>query len=188
MNSQLIVSELLTDEQTAAWTTEQDRREAAAFASARRRAELLTWRAMVRRAIGREVSIGYNPIGAPILHDSPLRISVSHCTDRVAVCICENPCGVDIERADRNFLRALPRYLSDEEQGLCADPRWPGVAWCAKETLYKYAGEQGLDLLEDLHLLSVDLATGTLTGQIKNGEPIRLSVDLDDQHLLVSIR
>ena len=83
--------------------------------------------------------------------------------------------------------RAGSRYLTPEEEALSDDPLLPGIVWCAKETLYKYAGRRELDFRRDLHVVRLDLAAGTLAGRIGNGEPVRLSVSLDEGFILVYI-
>lgn len=147
----LIVEAPLPIEEAARWATDEERAAVRDFGDARKR-EYLAWRAIVRRTIGRDALIAYNSVGAPILTNYPFRITVSHCQGRIAVGISDRPCAVDIERIGRNFRRILSRYLSLKEQQLSAHPLFPAIAWCAKETLYKYAGRQGLDLLDDLHI------------------------------------
>ncbi len=147
----LYIEAPLPIEEAARWATDDERAAASHFADARKR-EYLAWRAIVRRAIGRDALIAYNSVGAPTLTNYPFRITVSHCRGRIAVGISDRPCAVDIERIDRNFQRILSRYLSPEEQRLSAHPLFPAIAWCAKETLYKYAGRQGFDLRDDLHI------------------------------------
>lgn len=137
--------------EAARWATDDERATAHGFGDARKR-EYLAWRAIVRRTIGRDAAIAYNSVGAPILTNYPFRITVSHCQGRIAVGISDRPCAVDIERIGRNFQRILSRYLTPEEERLSAHPLFPAIAWCAKETLYKYAGRTGLDLLDDLHI------------------------------------
>lgn len=44
-----------------------------------------------------------------------------------------------------------------------------------------------LDFRRDLHVVRLDLAAGTLAGRIGNGEPVRLSVSLDEGFILVYI-
>ena len=58
----------LTAEESARWTTSEERAAAAGFVSERRRAEFLTWRAVVRRELGDDVGIAYDALGAPVLH------------------------------------------------------------------------------------------------------------------------
>lgn len=138
-------------DEAAAWATDAELTAARSFAPARAQ-EFLAWRAIVRRETGRDTAIAYNAAGAPILPHLPLHIAVSHCPGRVAVAISDRPCALDIERVDRNFRRILPRYLSPTEQAISDDPHFPAIAWCAKETLYKYAGVPGCDLLHDLRI------------------------------------
>ncbi len=147
----LIVEAPLPIEAAAQWATDEERAAVRDFGDARKR-EYLAWRAIVRRTIGHDAMIAYNPVGAPILTNYPFHITVSHCQGRIAMGISDRPCAVDIERIDRNFRRIRSRYLTPEEQRLSAHPLFPAIAWCAKETLYKYAGRQGLDLLDDLHI------------------------------------
>lgn len=170
----------------AAWVTPAELADADAFGSERRKEEFLTWRAIVRRELGADVSISYNAVGAPVV-DWDVHISVAHCRGRVAVCFSEQPCAVDIEPEDRDFGAAAARCMTGDELALSADPRLAAALWCSKETLYKYAGEQGLDLLRDLRIEQADLAAGYLRGRIKNGEPVGLSVSFDDGYVVVYI-
>ena len=177
----------LTAEESARWATSEERAAAAGFVSERRRAEFLTWRAVVRRELGDDVGIAYDALGAPVLTNRAVHISVAHCAGRIAVCASPERCAVDIEPATRDFRRAASRYLTPEEEALSDDPLLPGIVWCAKETLYKYAGRRELDFRRDLHVVRLDLAAGTLAGRIGNGEPVRLSVSLDEGFILVYI-
>lgn len=177
----------MTAEQTALWTTPEERAYAATFGSERRRVEYLTWRTIVRRELGADVEIGYNDVGAPILINRNIHISVSHCNLRIAVCASANPCAVDIESETRNFSRAASRYMTLTEQSLSDDPLLSGVVWCAKEALYKYAGRRNLDIQHDLRIEQLDLTAGKLVGRIENGEPVELSVCRRDGCLVVYI-
>ncbi len=185
MTPQWIVGELLSEEEAAKRVTPYDLNEATRFVTARRRSEFLSWRALARTALGTEVKLDYNTVGAPIVVNRPLFISVSHCSDRVAILLSNHPCGIDIERTDRNFTRASSRFLTPEEAAMSADPRWIGVVWCAKEALYKYSGRDGLDLLHDIRLHTADLITGQLAGRICGGDPVALAVHFTDTHTLV---
>lgn len=155
----LFVEPPLPPEEAARWATDDERATARSFGDARKR-EYLAWRAIVRRTIGRDAIIAYNAVGAPILTNYPFRITVSHCQGRIAVGISDRPCAVDVERVDRNFRHILSRYLTPEEQRLSAHPLFPAIAWCAKETLYKYAGEQKFGLLDDLHIDGISFSDG----------------------------
>ena len=201
----LIVEPPLAFDEAAEWATDDERAIAGGFAPARAR-EYLAWRAIVRREIGRDAAIAYNAAGAPMLTNYPLYLSVSLCRERaadsrnpsdssgrVAVAISDAPCAVDIEPITRNFRRAMPRYLSTAEQQLSDNPLFPAVAWCAKETLFKYAASttgRSLDLLRDLHIdriqfpestscstpcgIPENIPCGTLFVDILNEKPIIL--------------
>ena len=183
--ARLRVVELMTLEEAAVWTTEREQREAAAFPSEERRREYLSWRAVVRQELGREVEIAYNELGAPILVGRAKHLAVSHGAGRVAVLIAEQRCGIDIECWGRNFRRAVDRFLTDEERALASDEKFWAVAWCAKETLYKAAAEPGLVIRDQLRILSYH--NDHLTAQIKDGEVITLSVSCEEDYLLVSV-
>ena len=169
------------------WIAADERAAADAFGSERRRREYLTWRAVVRRALGPDVRIGYDANGAPQLLDLSLHLSVSHCAGLVAVALSDAPCAVDAESAGRDFSRVCSRYLTPSEASLSSDPLWPAVAWCAKETLYKYARRCELDLCRDLRLLEADLAGGRIVGRIGDGAPLPMRIDRMEEVLVVSL-
>lgn len=170
----LLLSRPLSDAAIMTWTTPDERAQAAAFAPARR-TEWLSWRALVRRELApAPVRFGYDSVGAPFVEDSPLRLSVSHCEGSIAVALSDTPCAVDIESLDRHFDRVVSRYMTAEERALSVDPFWPALVWCAKETLYKFAGRRELDLLHDLRIEAVDFFAATLVGRIGGGAALTL--------------
>lgn len=183
----LLTGPLLDAGETGPWVTASEWAAAAAFGSARRRAEYLTWRTMVRRELGRCVEITYDAAGAPCLADGSAFLSVSHCPQRVAVCISDAPCAVDVESEERDFGRVADRYMTSSERALSAEPWWPAAVWCAKETLYKYARRRELDLLRDLHVLSLDAEAGRIVGSIAGGAPLSLSMRREEGCMLVCI-
>ena len=183
----LIIEAPWPEGEAAAWATAEERAAAAAFGSERRRREYLTWRALVRRELGRDVRIAYDAVGAPVLENRPEYLSVSHCDGRVAVCLSLRRCAVDIEPVTRNFGRVLSRYMTPEEQALADDPLLPAAVWCAKETLYKYAGRRELDLLRDLRIAEADLAPGCLAGRIAGGAPVAMRLLCRDGYLATFI-
>ena len=187
MNKALFIEPPMPEAEAAGWVTPGEMAAAQGFLRERRRREYLTWHAIVRRELGPDVGIAYDAAGAPVVDRDGVHIGVSHCRGRVAVCISDTPCAVDIEPVSRNFSRAAPRYMSVAEQALSDDPLLPAVVWCAKETLYKYAGCPGLDMLRDLHVDAVDFAAGAVAGRIGNGEAVRLSLRMADGLVVVYI-
>lgn len=168
----LYLSQTLGEAEIGAWTTQEERAVAAAFTPLRR-AEWLSWRAVVRRELGSPaVRFVYNECGAPSIEGSTLHLAVSHCQGSIAVVLSDTPCAVDIESLDRPFERLASRYLSPAEARLSDKPHWLALVWCAKETLYKFAGRRGLDLLHDLRIEEADFTAGTLVGSICGGDPV----------------
>lgn len=167
--------------------TDGDLRAVAGFVSAGRRAERLAWRALLREAAGIEPDVDYTAAGAPVLTSLPdFNISVSHCRDMVAVAVARGRCGVDIERLDRNFARVAPRYLSAAERALSDDARLPAAVWCAKESLFKMQGREGVDLLRDVTVTSVDFACGTVCGRVSGNPEVTMRLfQPDDEHIVV---
>lgn len=176
MIRKIILEAPMSGEQAAAWVTDAELAVARDFGSEQRRCEYLGWRAIVRRELGIDTKIAYNELGAPVVTNHKVYLSVAHCRGRIAVCISDRPCAVDVEPEGRDFGRAASRYLTAFERELSSDPLLPALVWCAKETLYKYAGRKELDLLDDLHVESVDLAGGRIVGRILGEEPIELRV------------
>lgn len=184
MFSRLLLEPPMTDAESSRWTTAEERAVAAAFASERRRSEYLTWRAVVRRELG-AVAIGYDAVGAPVVPGSEVHIGVSHCPGRIAVCISDRPCAVDVESETRDFSRAASRYLAPGERALAGDALIPAVVWCAKETLYKLYRRTELDLLRDIRITGVDFAAGTVDGCVLGEPSVRLSLLRRDGFVVV---
>ena len=179
----LLVRSLMTESEVAPWVTPEELSYAATFGSDERRREFLSWRAVVRQALGREVQIAYNELGAPILVGRAEHISVSHTRDLLVVALSKDRVGVDIERLDRRYQRILAKYLTAEEQQLSADPRFPAAAWCAKEAIYKWAGIEGLRF-EEVEICS--FTANRLTARIRGGESVELTIEYPDKEHIIA--
>ncbi len=178
----LLVGPLMSEAEAALWVCDEELQQAASFGTEQRRREFLTWRAMLRRELGRELKIGYNELGAPVLPDRREYLSVSHAADRVAVLLSMQPTGVDIERMSRRYHRILHKYLTPAEQALSSDTRFYAAAWCAKEAAYKWAGIRDLGF-EEVEILGY--ANDRITLSVRGGEPLRLVVEqLDEEYIM----
>lgn len=182
----LLIEPLHTVEELRAEVPARDLEAVASYTAGRQR-EYLTWRALLYRELGGPVTVVYAPTGAPqVVGTCPqVHIAVSHGAGRVALCISPRPCAVDIERLDRHFERIVGHYLTDDERrlGEASCPHFLAVAWAAKETLYKLSGRSGLSLTRDLHLVS--LGERWIEGTIAGGEPVRMSVRLLEDAVVV---
>lgn len=167
----------------------------AEFSSPSRRAERLAWRRVMRR-IAPDVEVEYDASGAPYIKPSSTsadgsnipytHISVSHCRDVVAVALSNVRCGVDVERLNRNFERVAERYITSEERQLCLEEWWLAAVWCAKETLYKIAGREGVDFRHDMTIEALDTTSHTIHCRGVEGERVELRYLMpDEEHIVV---
>ena len=83
MTKGLFIEPPMTEAEAAARVTPGERAAAQEFLRERRRREFLTWRAVVRRELGDDVSIAYDEAGAPVIRGREVHIGVSHCPGRV---------------------------------------------------------------------------------------------------------
>ena len=122
----------------------------------RRRSEWLAVRAALRETFPEtDLSIVYSPEGAPLLSGNGRFISVSHTEGYAAVLLSDRPCGVDIERPNRNFGRVASRFLSEKERQRFGEARY-GILWGAKEALFKAGGKSGVDFQRDMEILRIE--------------------------------
>ncbi|MDR0907803.1 MAG: 4'-phosphopantetheinyl transferase superfamily protein [Rikenellaceae bacterium] len=166
------------------WVTPEEW-EAAAMNSTARRSEWLTWRALVRQRLGRDVAISYDTQGAPIVDKGC--IGVSHTRGWVAVVWSAEPCAVDIELTARAISSVTARrFISPEERALpdSTNPLFPVAVWCAKEAAYKFAHAaglvartaDGLDFLKELRITSSDLSAGKMSVSISGIHPLEIQL------------
>lgn len=165
----LLLAPVTAAEANRPYLTPEEQRRMETFSSEARRNEWSSWRRAVRHFHDPRATIGYDANGAPVLAGDPTCISVSHAASWVALLLAPRRCAVDIERTGRNFARVAERYLAPQEAALPehGHPHFLPLMWCAKETLYKLAGEPGLSLTDDLRIDATDLARGFLSGTIR---------------------
>ena len=182
----VLVARMPQLEELEALATAEELQSVASFCSCSRRRERLAWRALLRESLGEQVEVRYQESGAPIILNSPYKyISVSHSRTHVAIALSHTPCGVDIESLDRDFSKVASRYLRDEERTLCHEEWWSAAVCCAKETLYKVAQPEGVDLLSGLRVESLDSEASVIEARVMQGEPIRLGLKFVEDQILV---
>lgn len=152
-----------SERELEALVTEKDRKSAARMGSAERRRGHLAWRAALRTALP-DAEVRYDNNGAP--HIDGAFVSASHTQGLAAVRIAAVPCGVDVERADRNLSAVRARFVSENEEQLADAGRddFAVSVWCAKEVMYKMAGRRESDFLRDLIIEEICLEKGTIAG------------------------
>lgn len=187
MTSRIFIEEIASEELLRSAATEDDRAYVAAFGSARRRCEVLAWRNLVRREVGRDCHIGYEACGAPIITNPNIHIGVSHCCDRVAVILAEKPCAIDIETTERNFAGVAERFLTPEELRLSGDELLLGRLWCAKEAAYKLCRTSSLNLREDIQITEYLPAVERFTAVIRGTQRICGYFRVEAHHIVAII-
>ena len=106
----------------------------------------------LRNSLSIKESIRYLGSGKPYfaLHQSA--VSISHCSKYIALVVCKEPVGLDIELLDRDTSRIINKFVSEEEKNLCKND-FSDVAlelWCAKEAVYKLFDIPGLSFREEI--------------------------------------
>ncbi len=146
----------------SALLTESDREHLATLSAPARRAQWSTCRTILRSELGEGAELRYTASGALVLArpvGEVRYISLSHTEQLVAVMLCPKRCGVDIESIDRNFSRVASRFISHDERERLeskAGPHFEAIMWSAKEALYKYGSNPGLDFIQDLIITDID--------------------------------
>lgn len=111
--------------------------------------------ALASMLLDREVTIGHDPDGAPLVEGDTVNISITHSARLVAVAVDPlHRIGIDIEDVRAAQLRRVAaRVLSPAELDTYgADDTLLTRAWTLKEALYKAAGVPGADWRTDLRL------------------------------------
>ncbi len=108
-----------------------------------RKREWTAARLLLRQMTSICSKIGYDLAGKPVLLNTPGYISITHTSERVAICYHpEMHPGIDIELISRNTERAAKKFLSPEEMKDCTIEGQLSnkdilLRWCAKEAVFK---------------------------------------------------
>lgn len=148
-----------------------------------RRQEWLTARILLQRLLGRFARIAYYDSGAPFLPTESLQISISHTKGYVAVILSEEATGIDIEYRSDRILKVRSHFMTKEEDADVASEHEKEqllVYWCAKETLYKILGREGVGFF-DLHVSPFTFSTEGCVSVYETFTPDRLTFPLSFQ-------
>lgn len=134
-----------------------------------RKSEIKRLEHLAARFLLREVHPGFpldkiikSPLGKPFLPDTALFFSISHSFPYVAVAIdTQKEIGIDIQIIQSRILRLQGKFLSPEEQLLCAgQPELVTLAWAAKEAAFKWYGKGAVDFIKHMPITAIDLQPG----------------------------
>jgi phosphopantetheinyl transferase len=112
----------------------------------------------------------------PFLPDEQYHFSISHCGDYAAAIVSnKNRVGVDVEEPKEKILRIADKFLSKDEHAvfniqytkineevLPAGSQLPTILWSAKEAVFKWFGNGGVDFKQNIQLLKLDEGTETI--------------------------
>lgn len=186
MNSRLFIEKIRSEEILRGDATSDDLAVVDNFSNEGRRCEVLAWRAILRRELGKQVEISYDEFGAPQVDTPNINISISHSKDAVAVLISERPCAIDIESLNRDFRRVASRYLSAREYEMAERYDLFAEMWSAKEALYKFYRKGGVDLICDIHLHDYFAENSCFTATICEGKMVVVKI-LREENLVVAL-
>jgi phosphopantetheinyl transferase len=115
----------------------------------------------------------------PFIKNSELKISISHDENFVAVIIGKNSVGIDVFCPTEKVFKIAKRFLCEDEINYLnsisynekAKLKWYSLAWCVKETAFKFLGKDGVEFHEDLIIQKINsseiLMNTTFQGEIK---------------------
>ena len=97
----------------------------------------------------------------PYLSNQLCFFSISHSWPYIAVIIDTlHETGIDIQTYHPRITDIRHKFLSPSEQTLIGDdPQLITLAWCAKESVYKWYGSRKVDFIAHLPITSLDLST-----------------------------
>lgn len=111
----------------------------------------------------------------PFLPDEQYHFSISHCRDYAAAIVSKNQrVGIDIEIPVERINKIMYKYLSPAEHDLfnlipggvndnnSELPNEPTLLWSAKECVFKWYGNGGVDFRREVQLLKRNSATETI--------------------------
>ncbi len=121
-----------------------------------RRVERLAVRALLNNMMGEKIYLRHHDNGRPFLPNNTANISITH-TQRFAAIIYheEENVGIDMESLARDFSAVEKKALSSNEKDyLCSKHRSThlGIMWCAKEAIYKFISENGIDFAKQIRI------------------------------------
>jgi phosphopantetheinyl transferase len=121
----------------------------------------------------------------PFLPGHPFHFSISHSGDYAAAIVStSSQVGIDVEKLEDKVLRLRQKFLSPEEELVMKSDRLTEIqtltlAWSAKETLFKWLGEAGVDFKAQLRLHKLNIetdGTGVIVAHICRAKTYELNI------------
>ncbi len=107
--------------------------------------------------------------GKPYLPNNEFQFSISHCGDFAAALISKNQkVGIDIELTTDRVLKVTDKFLSENEKKIFSNSLQPFDAslktllWSAKESVFKWYGEGGVNFQEQIQVQQLNENENTI--------------------------
>lgn len=132
-------------------------------------------RLLINELLGELPEVWKDEYGKPHLKGFDTEISISHTEGYAAVLLGSGKLGVDVQHYKPNVMKVRDRFLDDRELAMSQDIETTTLFWAAKEAVYKYNAEPGLDFKEPITIRSIE--TGVLPSNfVYNGVQINLEL------------
>ena len=153
------------------------------FKSTKRQVEYLCTRLLLKK-INPKLNISYNQFGAPTINNNQ-NISISHSDKYVAIIISKNKIGIDIEKLSNKPLKVIQKFISKNDN-IKANQKEASLAWSAKEALFKYHMEGGIDFKKNIIIKKIDFEQKKIHALLLKSSVI-LDFQLINDHILVYV-
>jgi len=118
-----------------------------------RKKEWLACRNLAKALLQEDFAIQYDRNGKPFLESNSHQISMSHSGDYACVYLDKlNPVGVDIQKLKVSVKAGSAYFVNESEMEWvnCDNNKILHIIWSAKETVFKYFGNNDLDMKKDI--------------------------------------
>lgn len=89
------------------------------------------------------------------LHYPEKHISISHSDDKIAYCISDKACGIDVQYFTDKIAKIKHKFLHEEENRFLKEEILKlqlHIIWSAKEAIYKWYSKRGLSFRYDMKI------------------------------------
>jgi len=156
-----------------------------------RKKEWLSTRVLLQRMLNNELlEIQYDTNRKPILNNN-IKVSISHSKGYVALMLSDvKEVGIDIQVPKNNIGKGVSVFMSPIELDEIGEKNYIEklhIYWCAKETLYKYVGDNKLNIYNHFKINPFQISkSGKFNGLVNpTNEIVNLKYEISDLFYLV---
>lgn len=156
-----------------------------------RKKEWLSTRVLLQRMLNNELlEIQYDTNRKPILNNN-IKVSISHSKGYVALMLSDvKEVGIDIQVPKNNIGKGVSVFMSPIELDKIGEKNYIEklhIYWCAKESLYKYIGDNKLNIYSHFKINPFQISkSGKFNGLVyPTNEIVNLKYEISDLFYLV---